>query len=438
MGYVPLTSIGRTISQTHIASEEGLGALPPSGIDKYEIVEELAQAKAAFAVSSSDLSVLSALLSFHQGRVLGGNSDDLILFPSNKALSQRLNGMPDTTLRRHLRHLVEAGLLVRRDSPNGKRYRREDHEGAVAFGFDVTPLLVRQSEIVGAAQAARESAQRMRRLREDVSLMRRDVLGIVAYAAEEGMTPEGMMQYMDAAEDVRQALRRKLSVDELQSMKANLEKSLIVLTSWVEAGYPDDHFSCLTEEVDAKAVQNGRHYHNSNKESSEFEPSIENGRGGGVSSITSTRDTTSSLETANSSPSLQLDDRYAVGNSSSTDETGSIEQENHRSPDLPRIPLPLIMKACPDVEMYAQSKVEHWHQLVAAMDFVRGMLGVSQSAWIEAKQIMGPEIAAVTLAGILQRAGEIQSHGGYLRSLTNKAARGEFSCSPMIMALLNK
>lgn len=35
-----------------------------------------------------------------------------------------------------------------------------------------------------------------------------------------------------------------------------------------------------------------------------------------------------------------------------------------------------------------------------------------------------------------ERAGHINSAGGYLRDLTRKAARGEFSLGPMLMVLL--
>ncbi len=49
---------------------------------------------------------------------------------------------------------------------------------------------------------------------------------------------------------------------------------------------------------------------------------------------------------------------------------------------------------------------------------------------------MGPENAAVTIACILERGGHINSPGGYLRDLTSKAKRGEFSLGPVLMALL--
>lgn len=49
---------------------------------------------------------------------------------------------------------------------------------------------------------------------------------------------------------------------------------------------------------------------------------------------------------------------------------------------------------------------------------------------------MGQEIAAIVIACILQRAQHINSAGGYLRVLTEKAREGQFSVGPMLMAAL--
>jgi replication initiation protein RepC len=104
---------------------------------------------------------------------------------------------------------------------------------------------------------------------------------------------------------------------------------------------------------------------------------------------------------------------------------------------MPRIPLPLILKACPDILPYCERDPRDWRDLVVAASFVRGMMGISPSAWQEAQELMGPETAAVTVACILQRFGEINSPGGYLRALATKSSLGQFSTGPMVMALLN-
>jgi len=79
-------------------------------------------------VTERALAVLNALLTFPPETALTGE-DDLVVFPSNQLLSLRAHGMPASTLRRHLAALVDAGLIIRRDSPNGKRYARMDEAG---------------------------------------------------------------------------------------------------------------------------------------------------------------------------------------------------------------------------------------------------------------------------------------------------------------------
>lgn len=104
---------------------------------------------------------------------------------------------------------------------------------------------------------------------------------------------------------------------------------------------------------------------------------------------------------------------------------------------VPNIPLPLVIKACPDILPYCEREPKDWRDLVVAASYVRGMMGISPSAWEEAKDSMDPETAAATVACILQRFAQINSPGGYSRALSSKAALGVFSPGPMVMALLN-
>lgn len=73
---------------------------------------------------------------------------------------------------------------------------------------------------------------------------------------------------------------------------------------------------------------------------------------------------------------------------------------------------------------------------MAAIAVVRPMLGISSSAWEEARTTMGEFEAAMVVAAILQRGSAINSAGGYLRGLTVKARAGEFSVGAMLMALI--
>ncbi|WP_245297196.1 plasmid replication protein RepC, partial [Rhizobium oryziradicis] len=100
-------------------------------------------------------------------------------------------------------------------------------------------------------------------------------------------------------------------------------------------------------------------------------------------------------------------------------------------------PLSMVLRACPTMSDYAKdATIANWRELMATAVLVRSMLGISPSAYEDACEIMGPEGAAAAIACILERGGHINSPGGYLRDLTRRAQRGEFSLGPVLMALI--
>ncbi|QFT95184.1 hypothetical protein FIU86_20205 (plasmid) [Roseovarius sp. THAF9] len=399
MEYTPISPFMRPISHAHLrVIERPEASVPARPINKWELLRELSKAQAAFGVSERDLTVLQGLLSFFPDDALGGNAE-MVVFPSNKAICERLNGMPCSTMRRHLARLVEAGLLQRRDSPNGKRYVRKHGEDRVAFGFDLSPLYCQSEEIARAAEAVREAEERVRRLREVVSLMRRDLAALAEFGDE--MQPDlGFWdQLRDKAALTARALRRKLSIEDLAAYRADLEALLDQARNIIDG--PE------TEEMNTNDAQSERHRHNSNKESIDLEPALEkSGAAAGA-------------------PDVDTNEPVA-----------DVDEQDTRH--LPKIPLHLVIAACPSLKTFYQGEVRHWHQLFDAACHVRPAMGISASAWEEAQQFMGPEQASIVVAAMLERFADIRSPGGYLRALTAKAAAGEFSCGPMVMALIGR
>jgi replication initiation protein RepC len=108
---------------------------------KWHVLGDIRKAKNAIGITDRTISVRNALLSFLQETTLQGG-EAIIVFPSNKSLAQRANGMAENSLRRHLVTLVSFVLIIRRDSPNGKRYARRGQGGEIeeAFEFDLSPL----------------------------------------------------------------------------------------------------------------------------------------------------------------------------------------------------------------------------------------------------------------------------------------------------------
>ena len=394
MEYRPISPFMRQISHAHLRlNDQPKASVTGKSVNKWELLRELSKAQAAFGLTERDLTVLQGLLSFFPDDALGGNAETII-FPSNKAICDRLNGMPCSTMRRHLARLVEVGLLSRRDSPNGKRYVRKHAQEPVAFGFDLSPLHCRAEEIARAAEAVRDAENRVRRLREAVSLMRRDLLAVAEFGEVimPGLTLWGHLR--DTGTAIARALRRKLSLEDLSTYRAELVVLLDQARNCIDS--PE------TEDMNTSGAQPEHHHHNTNKESIVFEPALEEG-----------------------------------GAAAGSHEPG-VGVDVPETKPAPRIPLHLVIAGCPSLKTFYQGNIRHWHQLFDAACYVRPAMGISSSAWEEAQRFMGPEQASIVVVAMLERFAEIRSPGGYLRALTSKAAAGEFSCGQMVMALVSQ
>lgn len=387
MTYTPVTPFRRAVEAAHLEHQKQADApLPPQGVNKYEALRELAAARVAFGLTDRDIGVLQALVSFQPGAILGGNSDELVVHPSNAAICERLNGMPCSTMRRHLGHLVAAGVILRRDSPNGKRYARRYGDEKVAFGFDLRPLAQRFEEFCAAAETVRAAAEAHKRLRETVSLMRRDLLGLVTYGLETRPDLTLWDQLSDLCALAARDLRRKLSTEDMEQLQGRILGGLNAARDVFELGE--------TKNMSINDAKNERHIQNSNTDSYDLE--------------------------------LCSEKQNEVGESEL--------RERH----LPNVPLGLVLSVCGELHNYSSTQIRHWHEFVGVVETLRPMMGISPSAWEDAKHVMGPEEAAVVLAAMLERFSEIKSPGGYLRHLTAKSEAGKFSCGPMIMSLMRQ
>lgn len=358
--------------------------------DKWKVFRDVCEARTMLGIQDRALSVLNALLSFYPDGELSDKTD-LIVFPSNAQLSVRAHGISGATLRRALAALIDAGLIDRRDSPNGKRYAHRDKAGEVeeAFGFSLVPLLTRHVELAQLAQQVAEEARLFRRAKESLTICRRDVRKLITAAIEEGISGNWLHMeavYVDLMSRIPRSPSRQIVESVLDEMKLLREEVINQL-----------EINESSNEMSGNDDQNERHIQNSNTESTtEFEPRSEKEQGASEALI-----------------------------------------KPKTSAPLKAYPLAMVLQACPQITDYGPAgTIANWRDLMSAAVVVRSMLGVSPSAYQEACEIMGQENAAVVIACILERSGHIKSAGGYLRDLTARAERGEFSLGPVIMALL--
>ena len=366
----PTTPFGRrSLTLTHVATQMAASARPPEKVvHKWKVFKAVCVARPRIGVSERALAVLNALISFYPDTTLTGE-DDLIVFPSNELLCLRTHGMPASTLRRQLAALVDAGLIVRRDSPNGKRYARKGRGGEIklAFGFDLAPLVVRAEEFEGMAQEIEAEIWAIKLAKERITLCRRDIAKMIATGIEEGVPTRRVGQGPASWEELH-AIFRGL----VEGLSRTASRKEHEFAADALSGFADDVLNLLeTQAKDANRSTNGfpdeRHKQNSNPNSPiELEPSLREGRA------------------ARAEPNPRT--------SAATERT---------------YPLGMVLSACPDIVDYAKGGIANWRDFLATAAVVRPMLGISPSAWDEARTVMGEAEAAVVVACLLQRSSTI-------------------------------
>jgi len=384
---------------------------PKRTVHKWKVVQALTEAKDKLGIPDRAIAVLNALLSFHQETTMTAG-DGLVVFPSNAKLAARAHGVAPTTLRRHLAILVDAGIVIRRDSPNGKRYARRGEGGEIseAFGFDLTPLVARADEFEQLAAEVQAERKALRLARERVTLARRDITKLIAMGLEEGI-PGDWASLHAAYLDLVGCLKRSATTETLLASAADLEEMAAEIAKHLE-------LFVKSQKTDGNESQNGHHKQNSNTDLHESDPAFEKDRGEPVE--------------------IDLQGR---GSAATELETGF---EQRREPGTP---LGMVLQACPDIVEYAGSgaggapdgkpAIANWASFLKTAVLVRAMLGISPDAWRDATETMGVVDASIVVAAILQKGDEVRFPGGYLRSLTEKKRAGVFSVGPILMALIN-
>lgn len=354
-------------------------------VHKWQVFRNICEARAALPVSDRALAVLNALLSFHPDTVLTAGAADLIVFPSNRSLALRAHGMAASTLRRHLAALVDGGIVLRRDSPNGKRYARKTTSGDIelAYGFDLGPIVARSDEFAALAEAVVAKRQALAILREQVTLARRDIAKMIATGVEQAVGPD-WESYHRTFRDIIARLPRAPTCEQLEPVVVELirlkEAIVIILEGQLDPIEPGsaapgaDEIQCLGSETPYPC---------------------------------------------------ERDPGPRVHEPASSNRPGSTNA----------VPIRMVVDLCPDIVDYARGGIRTTLDLIRTASLVRPILGVSPSAWEEACTAMGDGQASVVLAAILQRGSAIKSPGGYLRILARRAATGNFSAWPMLMAL---
>ncbi|MCZ0964093.1 plasmid replication protein RepC [Paracoccus benzoatiresistens] len=283
----------------------------------------------------------------------------LTCFASTETLIRLRSGGSERSIRRHVEQLITAGIIVRNDSPNKKRYMvRDASSGEVElFGFDLSPMLRRLAEWKCLDEKLAADISRKRYLRTVIlgRLHRLDQLGSAFDTAS-----------------TRSILRRNLAIEELEVMLSTVADHLDNL---VEAPCPTiQAFGDLArpdqaaKELTGSGGQIDRHQHRSETYIPESEDP--------------------------SKVELQLSTRA---------DTTLLRK---------------VEATCSEAIAFAQGPLQNWDDVHALAWLLAPMIGIDKELLAKATRMHGSSPASVLVLLLLQQGNMIRNTGGYFRALT--------------------
>lgn len=323
--------------------------------------------------------VLEQLIGFYGGELVEGR---MLVWPSNEILVER-TGIPERSVRYALRQLIDLGVIVSKDSPNGKRFAQRSPQGQIirAFGFDLGPILHRAGEWRERVQAQKDREREWKEAFDEMTVHRRSAQEALRAIAE--WFPD-----TDISDLVRRALELSRRTPRRSAKGCAVEP---FKSEW----------KAIREEAEAiyYAACGGNNCRHKDHNKDAPEESCWNGREDSVGEA--------------APPQLHVN-----------------------AADLAR--------ACPDaMEFIGEARSDR--ELVSAVAKMRGAFGVSPSGWEEACRDIGSLLAAATLVYVVQLqaapapgADPIRNAGGYFRALVRLMKEGRVNLVTEIQRLMRR
>ncbi|UOM37233.1 plasmid replication protein RepC [Acuticoccus sp. I52.16.1] len=385
------------------AGRLALGTIP--AVSRRDLSAVFRMAAEALTLKPSPRLVLSELVASWGEQA----TDRLLVWPSNAHLARR-TGLSERSLRHAFRTLADYGLLVAKDSPNGKRYPVRDRAGAIvdAYGFDLTPLYARRSE--WSARVAEQKARRAeaKQAFDRLTVARRSTAeALDALAEDHPAIPRETLQARYAAL-VTRTPRRGPTPPPTELLDAWTDLRATVEAAYYHAG--TDGRSCR---------------HNESQIESSVEPNPP------VDDPADTPDLPAVILASGEGG------RRRAETASTTQPTAP---ERAVAPE--RLPF-VVDDACPVVRLCGQAPVSEGDLIATGRRF-RPMLGADEAVWREAETTLGAVRAATAVIYVTQlfeddvaRHGEsrIRNPGGYLRAFVRMVASGSIDLTADLLAM---
>jgi replication initiation protein RepC len=312
-----------------------------------------------------------------------------IAWPSARRQAEFL-GISPRAVQMLNRALAEAGILVMRDDPQGRRYgHRNPQTGCItkAFGFDLSLLKERHEEFKKIAAEAEIERNRMKKLKQRKTIARKAIDQAAEELGRQGHDSEALRQLLkEAAELVKGASQcdrsqeLELAVQSLERRRDEIQQMLRELIKPVETA--------------PKGEENCAH-------------------------STTTTLTTNDLN-------------HTVYRSQECSRVSDPPVQNHQAPSEPQRLFPewlqvtpaTMVELAPRLAPYMPARVrdKSWSAVVEAAEYLSVEMGINRTLWARACNVMGREYTAVAVAIVSTRPeGHFTSGpGGYFAGMLRK------------------
>ena len=420
---------GLVIAEKHAQVGEQLS------ISKTKSIVAIKRVASAMGLKSADVMLLDTFAAFTKPKDWEQGRRPIVWASNNYLMEQ--TGFSLAALKRHIRRLLELGVIWVKDSSNGKRYGHRDDSGYIieAYGFDLSPLAARAEEFEALHNQLLEERQFCKSLRTSLTVSRRVMRAKIEKALEKGL--RGPWRNLRAEyEDLIDILPRgtvassKLLniLDVFKELQARVEQAFESAFDWPDHADDEAPQSEGSETINEDVLLSN----NTNPTGVNNEPHIlytnqPNPVKSNINEIRRTHQASKTLAVVeNNNP--EEDINWGIG------ESGGLKSD---------VDISTVMQACPKFAEMAHDMggyLQNWNEFHRMASQIRPMAGISEDAWNVSQRILGPHVAAAAIALIFDKysSGEVSSPGGYLRGIVEKAKSGDLHLARSFYGRLNE
>lgn len=440
--------LDRGYYRAKIDSHEWNG-LPP-GVTRGDIMRVIRRIGPSVNISPELIHRLDTLVAISKDQDWNFDSKPVVS-PHNDWLMKEWD-LSKSQVQRTLASMQDLGLLVAKDSPSGRRYFSRDKEGNLieAYGFDLSPLVVRYEELLKKLELREAEFANKKALKKKFTVIRREISALFLGV------DDGRLPYLDLnnAENTLLSFMERnnpnLSVNDLENLVDSLEAFQASLENEIENLILEEinkEISTVTQTIevisnnklpngstDATPILNTNNPSNYKSRSRDSQRSgvCENNESSPSRAVHLNKSPSSNIKAALD----RLPDTIKHHENSVLDKNKTLEKRC--STGIERIRPKMVASAAnPSFKQWILTPDNpSWSEIIFAGQQTAKSLNLTDTDWKYAASRIGPHAASVAIMVMACKESQVSNIGGYLKGMLKKANTGQLHLHKSILGIL--